>query len=59
MLMLVSALDGRWPAVRRTRPNVVWVSLRQIEMSPVLLPLTGAKRIGSNRVVRFRDAFGG
>ena len=27
-------------------------------MSRVLLPLTGVKRIGSNRVVRFRDAFG-
>ena len=35
------------------------VSTAKIEMSRVLLPLTGVKRIGSNRVVRFHDAFGG
>ena len=62
MLTLISALDATLArtnaAQGRIRSNVVCVSTAKIEMSRVLLPLTGAKRIGSNRVVRFRDAFG-
>ena len=55
MLTLISALDatlaGSNAAQGRIRSNVVCVSTAKIEMSRVLLPVTGAKRIGSNRVV--------
>jgi hypothetical protein len=61
LLTLISALDAtlaRTNAAQGRAP--MWcVSTAKIEMSRVLLLLTGVKRIGSNRVVRFRDAFGG